>query len=83
MHDENQAKEEGVDVPWQELNPETLTRLIEEFVSRDGVDWDLAGGSLEEKVRQVLVQLRSGDTRLVFDLKSGTANLVPREARRT
>ncbi len=26
-------------VPWQELEPDTLDNLIQEFVSRDGTDY--------------------------------------------
>ncbi|BCR06203.1 hypothetical protein DESUT3_32720 [Desulfuromonas versatilis] len=74
--------EEGIEVPHQELNPQTLRNLIREFVSRDGADWAEAGCSLEDKVAQVLAQLRSGQARVVFDLRSQTANIVSREASR-
>jgi len=68
--------EEGVEIPYRRLDPETLRNLIQEFVSRDGADWGEAGGTLEEKVEQVLQQLRLGKVRLVFDLATQTANIV-------
>ena len=68
--------EEGVDIPYERLDPETLRSLLQEFVSRDGADWGDAGGTLEEKVGQVLQQLRQGKIRVVFDLTSQTANIV-------
>ncbi|AMV71255.1 hypothetical protein JCM30471_30940 [Desulfuromonas carbonis] len=68
--------EEGVEIPYQRLNPETLRSLIQEFVSRDGADWGEVGGALEEKVAQVLQQLRLGKIRVVFDLTTQTANIV-------
>jgi len=72
-------REEGIDIPYTDLKRETLVRLIEEFVSRDGADWDETGGSLEEKVEQVLAQLRRGTIKIVFDLTSETANLVEKK----
>lgn len=68
--------EEGVEVPYERLDPETLRRMIEEFVTRDGADWADAGGALEDKVAQVLQQLRNKKVSIVFDHTSQTANLV-------
>ena len=83
MYEDNRGddQEEGVEVPYQHIAPETLQRMIQEFVSRDGADWGDAGGSLEEKVEQVLRQLRSGRIRVVVDLTSQTANLVEAPAK--
>ncbi|MCX5876929.1 MAG: YheU family protein [Deltaproteobacteria bacterium] len=68
--------EKGVDVPYERLDPETLRNVIEEFVTRDGADWGEAGGTLEEKVNQVMQQLRSRKIKIVFELNSQTANIV-------
>ena len=68
--------EQGVDIPHEQLDPQTLRRLIQEFVSRDGADWGDTGGSLEEKVAQVMRQLRENQVKVVYDLASQTANLV-------
>ncbi|MDO3377545.1 YheU family protein [Geoalkalibacter halelectricus] len=70
--------EEGVEVPYEQISPETLRNLIQEFVSRDGADWGDAGCSLEDKVNQVLGQLKAGKARVVFDLRTETANIVVR-----
>jgi len=76
--EENNAEqqEEGVEVPYQQIDPETLRRMIQEFVSRDGADWGDAGGALEDKVAQVLQQLERKQVKVVFDLRSQTANIV-------
>jgi len=71
-------REQGVEIPYGQLDPETLRNLIREFVSRDGADWGDAGGTLNDKVEQVLRQLRSGQVRVVFDLRSQSANIVAR-----
>jgi len=69
-------QEEGLEVPYQQINPDTLRRMIQEFVTRDGADWAEVGCTLEDKVEQVLQQLRIKKVKVVFDLKTQTANLV-------
>lgn len=68
--------EEGVEVPYERIAPRTLRNMIQEFVSRDGADWGERGCSLEDKVEQVHQQLWEGKIKVVFDLKSQTANIV-------
>jgi hypothetical protein len=68
--------EEGIEVPYERLDPETLRNMIQEFVTRDGADWGEAGGALEEKVARVMQQLRNRQVKVVFELKSQTANIV-------
>ena len=68
--------EEGIEVPYERLDPDTLRKMIQEFVTRDGADWGEAGCTLDDKVEQVLQQLRSRKVKVVFDLASQTANLV-------
>jgi uncharacterized protein YheU (UPF0270 family) len=82
MHQEKQTNhqtdhnEKGVEVPYKDINPETLRNMIEEFVSRDGADWGEAGGSMEAKIKQVLKQFEAGKIKVVFDLTSQSANIV-------
>jgi uncharacterized protein YheU (UPF0270 family) len=68
--------EEGIEVPYEQIHPDTLRNLIQEFVTRDGADWADAGCTLEDKVEQVLRQLRDKKVKVVFDLTSQTANIV-------
>ncbi len=69
-------QEAGLDIPYEQLNPETLQRMIQEFVTRDGADWADSGCSLEDKVEQVLQQLKAKKIKVVFEQRSQTANLV-------
>lgn len=69
-------REDGVEIPYERLDSDTLRRMIQEFVSRDGADWGDVGCTLEDKVEQVLQQLKNKRVKVVFDLKSQTANLV-------
>jgi uncharacterized protein YheU (UPF0270 family) len=74
----DEGQDAGIEIPFARIDPETLQRMIEEFVSRDGADWDESGCALEDKVRQVLRQLRDGQVKVVYDQRTQTANLVPR-----
>ena len=75
-NNQTESQEDGVEVPYLDINPETLRNMIEEFVSRDGADWGEAGGSMEAKIKQVLGQFESGKIKIVFDLTSQSANIV-------
>lgn len=68
--------EEGIEIPYRRIDPETLQNLLQEFVTRDGADWGEAGCSLEDKVGQVLQQLQHKKVKIVLDLRSQTANIV-------
>ncbi len=68
--------EQGVEVPYKRLDPETLRNVIQEFVTRDGADWGEVGGTLEEKIDLVMQQLRKKKVKVVFEMKSQTANIV-------
>jgi uncharacterized protein YheU (UPF0270 family) len=76
--DENnvELQEGGVNVPYQQIDRETLLRMIQEFVSRDGADWGDAGCTLDDKVDQVFQQLQHKQVKIVFDLHSQTVNIV-------
>lgn len=71
-----EQQEDGIDIPFEQIEPETLGRMIQEFVTRDGADWAESGCSLEEKVEQVYLQLRNRQVKVVYDLRSETPNLV-------
>ena len=67
---------EPVEIPYEQLSPEALRGLIEEFVTRDGTDYGAAERSLESKISQVRELLARGEARVVFDPETGTANIV-------
>lgn len=64
-------------IPWQEVEPETLDNLIEEFVSRDGTDYGEMEYSLVQKQAQVRAALVRGEAVLIFSERSGQCNIVP------
>jgi uncharacterized protein YheU (UPF0270 family) len=69
-------QEEGIDVPYDRINPDTLQNMVREFVTREWSDLSDSGYTLEDKIAQVLQQLRDKRVKVVFDLRSETANIV-------
>jgi hypothetical protein len=66
----------GLRIPYDQLSPEALQGVIEEFVTRDGTDYGEIEVSLETKITQVLNQLKSGKAVIVFDPESETCNIL-------
>jgi hypothetical protein len=64
-------------IPWQELEPATLSSLIESFVLREGTDYGEHERSLEQKVDDVRRQLKSGEIVLVWSELHETINIMP------
>lgn len=64
-----------MEIPWQKLTDETLTAIIEEFVTREGTEYGARDYSLAEKVAQVRAQLRDGKLGLDYDPDSATCQL--------
>mgnify|MGYP000700387039 FL=1 len=64
-----------MNIPFQELAVETLTAIIEEFISREGTDYGVHETSLEKKVQQVMNQLQRGEIVVTFDQESQSCDL--------
>ncbi len=64
-------------VPYQQLSPETLHRLVGDFVCRDGSVQGHQDQSLERQIEEVMVELRAGRVVLVYDDELETCNIVP------
>ena len=63
-------------IPYDQLTPETLNGVIEEFVTLDGTDYGEIEVSLDTKISQVLAQLKSGKAVIVFDQGPETCNIL-------
>jgi uncharacterized protein YheU (UPF0270 family) len=68
---------EGVELDPDQLSPDALRGLVEEFVSREGTDYGHTDWSFEDKVKQVYQQLERGEARIVFDPELESASIVP------
>ncbi|MEI6703000.1 MAG: YheU family protein [Deltaproteobacteria bacterium] len=73
--------EDGVEVPIDRINPETLRKMVEEFVTREWSDLADSDCTFEDKIEQVLQQFRDNKIKVVFDLTSETCNIVPCEGK--
>ena len=73
----NEGEEAAVEVPMESLEPGTLRRLAEEFVTRDGTDYGVRERSLEEKVAGLLREIETGRARIYYEAESQTINIVP------
>ena len=74
---QNSNAENGVNVPLDRINPETLRKIVEEFVTREWSDLSDAGCTFENKIEQVIQQLKENRIKVVVDLMSETCNIVP------
>ena len=72
----NEQPEEGLEIPVERIDPDTLQKMIEEFVTREWSDPADSGYTLEDKVAQVLRQLRARTARVMYDVTSETWNIV-------
>ena len=63
-------------IPHQQLAPEPLDALIEEFVTREGTEYGEQDVPLTTKVSQVRGQLERGTVVIVFDPAIETTSLV-------
>jgi len=65
-------------IPWQELDAEILTSVVECFVLREGTDYGEQERSLDQKVDDVKRQLKTGEVVLVWSELHETLNIMPR-----
>ncbi|MFM2485574.1 YheU family protein [Celerinatantimonas yamalensis] len=63
-------------IPWQQLNQETLTNLLESFVLREGTDYGSEELSFAEKVSALRAQLESGHIVVVYSELHESVNLM-------
>ena len=73
---QNDYAEEGIVVPLDRIKPDTLRKMIEEFVTREWSELSDDSYSMEDKIAQVLQQLADNKAKVVFDLTSETCNIV-------
>lgn len=79
----DEPEEEPIFVPFEELEPDTLRNLAEEFVTRDGTDYGHTEKSLEQKVEGLMQQLRTGEARICFEAKTGSIHILARQTLRS
>lgn len=63
-------------IPYQDINPNTLISLIEEFIDREGTDYGELVASRSTMVEQIQQQLINGKIVICYDDESETCNLI-------
>ncbi|MDX1696539.1 MAG: YheU family protein [Ketobacteraceae bacterium] len=71
--------QQWVEVPWQELEADTLYNLVSEFVTRDGTDYGEQEVSTEQKVEQVIAGIKGKRYLIVFDGELEQCNVISME----
>ena len=66
-------------IPIADLTQDTLLNIIEGFVLREGTEYGESDVSLEDKVQQVLLQLKLGEVLLVYSELHETVNIIPKQ----
>lgn len=66
-------------IPWEQLQADTLTSLIKEFVTRDGTDYGFNETTIETRIEQVRAKLNKGEAVVLFSQSTGLCNIVARE----
>lgn len=63
-------------IPHQQLSPDTVHSLVEEFVTRNGTDYGEYEVSLAQKIQQVIRQLENEEAVIVFDPVTETCSIM-------
>ncbi|MDF2400224.1 YheU family protein [Aeromonas sp. 5HA1] len=63
-------------IPWQDLDSDTLSNLLEHFVLREGTEYGEHDVSLADKVDEVRQQLKQGLAVIVYSELHESINIV-------
>ncbi len=66
-------EEDGIEIPLDRIDPDTLRNMLSEFVTRERADDDY---TLESRIEQVLRQLRERKAKVMYDFRTETWNIV-------
>jgi len=66
-------------IPLEQINEETLTAIIEDFILREGTDYGVNDTSKADKIAQVKWQLKQGSAVIVYSELYESVNILPRE----
>jgi uncharacterized protein len=70
---EKQPEEEGIEIPLDRINPDTLRSMLSEFVAREWADEECTP---EVRMEQVMRQLKDRKARVMYDFRTETWNIV-------
>ena len=68
-----------IEIPWQDLQADTLASLEEEFVTRDGTDYGEQEVLVQKKVDQVVEGIKRKHYLIVFDQESESVHIITKQ----
>lgn len=69
-------EERLIEVPSDAIDPDTLYRLVEEFVTREGTDYGQQEFDLDTKVQQILAGLKRRQWLIIVDTAMQNTHIV-------
>ena len=66
-------------IPVEELTADTLFNLVESFVLREGTDYGEQEVNLQQKVEQVIAQLKSKQAFILYSELHETVNIISQQ----
>lgn len=64
-------------IPPSSLGPETLTNLLQDYITREGTDYGEVELTLEEKLDILRPQVLNSRVLIIYDESSGSFTLMP------
>ena len=68
-----------MEIPYEKIPHDLLINMIREFVMREGTDYTHRDITIEEKIEQVLTQIKRGHVVITFDAETESFTLRPKE----
>lgn len=66
-------------IPAEELAPETLDSIVREWLMRQGEDWGLVEGGLDDAIPLARARVLKGDLVILWSETEETLNILPRD----
>lgn len=66
-------------IPIDELGKDTLINLVQAYVLQEGTEYGEVDVSLEQKVSQVIHQLKTGEAMLLYSELHETVNVISQQ----
>lgn len=66
-------------IPMQRIEPETLSELIKDWLTRQSQDWDFSDGNPEQAIDLVRQRLADNHLLICWDAESESLNLLSKE----
>lgn len=76
QNEQTDSNENIIDIPYEQIDPQTLRRMIEEFITADWSDFGSEHSDLDRRTDQVLRQLKEKHAKVVFNLETKSADIV-------